>query len=201
MERGDQQWRKPDQKPRDDSRVVQAEAVPEPVESAENTTPAQEPTPNIDENQVVRWQAAEYIHRDKDAVWYIVFTVVVLVLMALAFFLFKSITFVILIPVMAAALVVYSRRPPVQLEYTLSRKGLHVNDRLYEYDQFKEFGLLHGDDQNSILLVPRARFKPGVTIYFPDEVGEAVVDMLAARLPMHEAQIDLIDRLIKKLRI
>lgn len=165
-----------------------------------------EPTPNEklinpDEDQVVRWQATEYIHRDKSSMWYIVFGVVVLALIALAIFVFRSITFAILIPVMAAALVIYAYRPPETLDYTLSRKGLHINDRLYPYEQFKEFGLLHGDDQYSVVLVPRERFKPGVTVYFPEDVGEAVVDMLAARLPMHEAHIDVIDRLIRKLKI
>lgn len=158
-------------------------------------------TANPDEEQVVRWQATEYIHRDKGGVWYVLLALVVVALIALAIFVFKSITFAILIPVMAAALVIYSRRPPEMLDYTLSRKGLHINDRLYPYEQFKEFGLMHGDDQYSVVLVPRERFKPGVTVYFPEEVGEDVVDMLAARLPMHEAHIDMIDRVIRRLKL
>jgi hypothetical protein len=159
------------------------------------------PSANPDEEQVVRWQATEYIHRDKGGVWYVLLTLVVVALIALAIFVFKSITFAILIPVMAAALVIYSRRPPEMLDYTLGRKGLHINDRLYPYELFKEFGLMHGDDQYSVVLVPRERFKPGVTVYFPEEVGEDVVDMLAARLPMHEAHIDMIDRVIRRLKL
>lgn len=155
----------------------------------------------IAEDQVVRWQASEYIYRPKNATWYGVFALVVVGLMLLAIFAFRSVTFAILIPVMAAALVMYSRRPPAQLEYTLSRKGLHIDDKLYPYEQFKEFGLIHGDDQFSVMLVPRERFKPGVTVYFPEETGEAVVDMLAARLPMNNITIDPIDRFIRMLRI
>ena len=96
---------------------------------------------------------------------------------------------------------VYSLRPPGTINYTLSRKGLHVNDRLYPFDEFKEFGLVRGDDEFSIVMVPRKRFSPGVTIYFPEDAGEAIVDMLAARLPMHEIKLDPIDRLIRLLRI
>lgn len=167
---------------------------------AVDATP-EHPSVNPDEDQVVRWQATEYIHRDKGGMWYIAFALVVLALIALAIFVFKSITFAILILVMAAALIIYSRRPPEILDYTLSRKGLHINDKLYPYEQFKEFGLLHGDDQYSVVLVPRERFKPGVTVYFPEEAGEGVVDMLAARLPMHEAHIDMIDRVIRRLKL
>ncbi len=159
------------------------------------------PNPRDDEAEAVRWQAAEYIHRDKSAVWYIVFGVIVLLLMLLAIFAFNSWTFAVLVPLMAAALMVYNLRPPATINYTLSRKGLHINDRLYPFDDFKEFGVISGDDEFSILLVPRKRFAPGVTIYFPESAGEAIVDMLAARLPMHEIRLDPLDQLIRWLRI
>ena len=155
----------------------------------------------VDEAELVRWQAAEHIYRKKTAVWYGIFAVVIVGLIAVAIFLVNSITFAILIPVMAIALAVYSAHPPALINYTLDRKGLHVNDRLYNFDSFKEFGLIRGDDENSIMLVPRKRFQPGLTIYFPDEAGEAIIDMLAARLPMHEVRLDPIDRLIKRLHI
>ena len=177
-----------------------AAETPMAATEAEDASQAEKPR-SIAEDQVVRWQAAEYIYREKNPKWYIAFAVVVVGLMALAIFVFKSVTFAILIPVMAAALVVYSRRPPTILDYTLSRKGLHIDDKLYPYEQFKEFGLIHGDDQFSVMLVPRERFKPGVTVYFPEEAGEAVVDMLAARLPMHDIKIDPIDRFIRMLKI
>lgn len=153
------------------------------------------------EDEAVRWQASEYIQREKSPLWYGLFGLMTIVLMVLAIFVVNSWTFAILVPIMAAALMVYSLRPPNTINYTLSRKGLHVNDTLYHFDDFKEFGLVHGDDEYSILMVPRKRFSPGVTIYFPEEAGEAIVDMLAARLPMHEIRLDPLDRLIRFLKI
>lgn len=181
-----------------------AEAAPEiDVAQSANLVEGVGPAPELDtgEDQVVRWQATEHIHREKSYIWYVVFGVVVLALIAVAIFLVRSWTFAVLIPVMAATLVIYVMRPPALINYTLSRKGLHINDRLYAFDLYKEFGLIHDDDENSVMLVPRKRFQPGVTVYFPSEVGEAVVDMLAARLPMHELRLDPIDRLIRRLRI
>lgn len=150
---------------------------------------------------LVRWQATEHIHREKSAMWYGIFALIVVVLIALAIFLVQSWTFAILVPVMAATLIIYAQRPPSVIEYTLSRKGLHVNDKLYSFELFKEFGLIHDDDENAVMLVPRKRFQPGITVYFPDEAGEAIVDMLASRLPMHELRLDPIDRLIRRLHI
>ncbi len=123
------------------------QALPEQDQGLEQVYQADETAEATDEGEytgdeeLVRWQATEHIHREKTAIWYGIFGVVVLVLIALAIFLVKSWTFAVLVPVMAAALIIYARRPPAVLDYTLSRKGLHVNDRLYEFELFKEFGL------------------------------------------------------------
>lgn len=174
----------------------QPEANPNPTDEFEQESSALE-----DDSPIVHWQAHEYIHRDKNVLWYVIFGVVIVALMALALFLMHSITFVVLIPVMAAALVVYARRPPHMIDYTLSRQGLHVNDALYHFADYKAFSVIHGDDEYSIMLLPIKRFKPGITVYFPEDKGEAIVDVMAARLPMQESHLDFIDQLIKKLHI
>jgi hypothetical protein len=121
--------------------------------------------------------------------------------MAIAIFLIKSITFIILVPVMAVALFVYVNRPPRMIDYTLSRKGLHINDRLYSFTEFKGFGVIHDGKEYSVLLLPIKRFVPGVSVYFPEQAGEAIVDILGTRLPMQELRLDFVDRIIRKLRI
>jgi len=175
----------------------QTQIAPEdPTLLAENSNndlkPQQEP---------VHWQAHEYIHHEKSPVWFVVFALVVLALMAIAIFLMQAISFAILIPVMAAALVIYSHRPPRVLDYTLSSKGLYINDQLYPFIDFKSFGVVHDGEEYSVMLIPVKRFKLGVSVYFPEEAGEAIVDMLGTRLPMQELHIDVLDRLIRKLRI
>ena len=194
-------WQTPDGKP------TGAYAEPAPQPSADTAEPqVAEPieppsSPQEGDEELVRWQAMEHIYREKDPLWYIVFALIVLGFIILAIFVVKSWTFAILVPVMAAALVVYAMRPPAVISYTLSRKGLHANDRLYDFADFREFGLVQDAEEHSIMLMPRKRFQPGVTIYFPEEAGEAIIDMLAARLPMHDLKLDPIDRLIRMLRI
>lgn len=183
----------------------------EPLESEPEQMPQPTPPQTEDSTAIqsgstipqepVRWQAHEYIHREKNAGWFVVFAVVVLVLMAIAIFFMQSITFAILIPVMAVALIVYTRRPPRLLDYTLSAKGLYINDQLYSFSEFKGFGVIHDGDEFSVMLIPIKRFRMGVSVYFPEEAGEAIVDMLGARLPMQQLHLDPIDKVIRKLRI
>jgi hypothetical protein len=103
---------------------------------------------------------------------------------------------------MAIAVVIYIRRPPRTLTYALSGKqGLYVGERLYLYEDFRSFGLIRDGDHHSIMLIPRKRFAPGVSVYFPDEAGERIVDILGKRLPMEELKLDVIDLLVRKLRL
>jgi hypothetical protein len=182
---------------------VEEASAPEPDETTlldEASVAAPQAATTVSE-EPVHWQATEYIHHEKNALWFTIFGLVVVALIALAIFALQSVTFAILIPVMAVALIVYSHRPPRLLDYTLSRQGLHVNDRLYSLNEFKGFGVVHDGSEYSVMLIPLKRFKPGVSVYFPEEAGEAIVDMLGARLPMQELHVDLVDRIIQKLRI
>lgn len=203
-----EQWQQPAQQPVDGTPIIeeQPDETEEQLGSVQEaeiveTVPTEVEPPVQGEEELIRWEAQEHIHREKSVFWYVVFGLVVVVLMAVAFFLMQSWSFAVLVPVMAAALFLYVQRPPAVNQYTLSRKGLHINDKLYPFDSFKEFGLVKDDDEHSVMLVPRKRFHAGVTVYFPEEVGEPLVDMLAARLPMREITLDPIERLIRALHI
>jgi hypothetical protein len=87
------------------------------------------------------------------------------------------------------------------IDYTLSSKGLFVNDQLYPFAEFRGFGVIRDGREFSIMLRPTKRFRLGVSVYFPEEAGEAIVDILGTRLPMQEMHLDLFDRIIHKLRI
>ena len=75
----------------------------QPADSGQNeTTNLHEP---------ISWQATEATHEARGMVWYTVFAVIVAGLIALAIFVFQSITFAILLPVMAVAVIVLHTHP------------------------------------------------------------------------------------------
>lgn len=214
----DDAWQKPSEQP---SKAPYAVA-PDSPETSEVPAPVVSLTPDVDpdsdaslspdsENESasyqqpflepVHWQAKEYIHHEKNTLWFVVFGVVVVALMAAAIFLLDSLSFAILVPVMAIALLVYIHRPPRILDYTLGKQGLHVNDHLYLFSEFKGFGIIRDGQEYSVMLIPTKRFRPGIVVYFPEEAGEAIVDMLGARLPMLKLDLDIVDKIIRKLRI
>jgi hypothetical protein len=153
-----------------------------------------------DTKNIVNWEAEEYLQRDKKAGWYIGFTVVVLALVALSVFL-QWWTFTVLVVLSAIALIIYSVRPPRKLHYSLSDKGLSEGNALYAFETFKSFGVLKDGNNYAIVLTPRKRFSPRVTVYFPKESGEKIVDAFGMRLPMEEVKLDFLDKIVRMLRI
>lgn len=161
-----------------------------------------EPTASPVEDEPVKWMANEYFHPEKNGLWYVLFALVVLGFIAVDLFVLKSYTFSVLVVVMAAAVIVYSRRAPRSIQYVLSGKqGLYIGEKLYNFADFKAFGLIRDGEHHSIMLIPVKRFGPGVSVYFPEEVGEQIVDILGNRLPMEILKLDAIDIIVRKLRL
>jgi hypothetical protein len=155
----------------------------------------------LPETQPVQWQAPEYIQERRSPWWYIGFWIVTILLVAIAAFVIRSWSFAILVPAMAAALMIYSHRPPHMLSYVLSAKGLYINEKLHPMNEFRSFGIMKDESIPSLMLIPVKRFRPGLTVHFPDEMVEAIVDLLGQRIPMQELKLDALDHVIRKLHI
>ncbi len=149
---------------------------------------------------MVNWEAREYIERKKNAGWYVGFALVVVALIAIAVLL-EYWLFILVIILAAIALLTYVLRPPRMLHYSLDDKGLTEGNNLYVYDDFRSFGILNEANHYCIVLTPKKRFGARVTVYFPETEGEQIVDIFGERLPMEEVRQDIIDKLVRWLRI
>lgn len=145
------------------------------------------------------WEASEYVHREKSFLWFAALGVVTLALAAAAWFLIKSWTFALLTLVMGAALGVYGNRPPRSLSYSLEYESLKIEEKEYAYGQFKSFAIVQDGPLSYIMLLPVKRFAPAVTLYFPPENGEQIVDILGSVLPLERRELDFVDKAVRKL--
>ena len=187
-------------KPEDQKNYWEDQPVEEPTQDeAPEQTPDAAPAPA---DTPVTWSAQEYVHLDKGPGWYIIFFVLVLGVIALDVLLLHIWTVSLLAIVIVIALMVYIRRPPRTLTYALSgQQGLYVGEKQYHFEQFKAFGLIKDGEHQSIMLIPTKRFAAGVSVYFPEEAGEQIVDILGQRLPMEDLKLDIIDVVVRKLRL
>lgn len=155
-----------------------------------------------EDSSVTNWTAAEYIHMEKGTLWYVIFVVIVLGLVALDIILLKTWTLSALVVVMAIAIVIYSRRPPNEINYSLStHQGIYVGEQLYPFSQFKAFGVIRDGEHHFIKFIPTKRLSPGLTVYFPEEAGEEIVDILGTQLPMENLKLDAVDIIVRSIRL
>jgi hypothetical protein len=183
----------------DDSSVSSSFSGYDLTHDAEQTPP---PTPSqqAEEQDILSWEASEYIHHTKSPVWFVVFGLAMLTLLAIAYFLTHSWTFVIVVVVMAIAMGVFANRPPRTLHYALTSTSIHIEQTTYLYSDFRAFGIIADGVLYSIMLIPTKRFMPAVSMYFDERDGEQIVDILGARLPMQELHLDVVDQVVRRLR-
>lgn len=177
--------------------------LPVTAEQLPDTTPdpvldADEPLELTDEP--VTWSALEYIHREKGTAWFTAFGIITVILLAVTIF-FQQWSFALVIVAIVAVIIVSSRRPPRELAYGLSDEGLSIDGKMHPFENFKAFGVIRDGEEYSVMLIPTQRFQPGVTVYFPEEAGEDIVDMLGSRLPMKDLRLDAVDRIVRLLRL
>jgi hypothetical protein len=171
-----------------------------PEESLQAPVQTIEALPPAPAEDVLSWQASEYIHQEKDGIWFLGLLGAAAVLLLIDIFLVKSWTFGTLIVVMAISVGVIARRPPRMLEYTLSPEGIQIDQKHFGFTVFRAFGVIQEGAFYSIRLVPNKRFMPMVSVFFPPEMGEAIVDVFGSHLPMEQLTLDPIDKLVEKLR-
>ena len=192
-------WQQDPEEPANDPSVSPTEEPLVSPEEPQSQPLAPEDTPD---NPPITWTAQEYVHIDKGPWWFVLFGLIVLGFIALDVFFLHAWTLSVLVIVMAIAVIIYIRRPPRTLTYALSpQQGLYIGEQLYTFDQFKSFGLIDDSGHHSIMLIPRKRFSPGVSVFFPEEAGERIVDILGSHLPMENLKLDAIDVLVRKLRL
>lgn len=159
-----------------------------------------EPEERADITEPITWQASEFVHHEKSGTWFLSLLGITVVLLLIATFLIKSWTFGILIVVMAIAVVVIGRRPPRIINYSVTSQGLQIDQKHFDFHDFKAFGVVQENAFYSIRLIPNKRFMPMVSVYFPTEHGEEIVDIFGSVLPMEHIERDPIDKLVEKIR-
>lgn len=153
----------------------------------------------VKDNEIT-WEAEEYISHDHNVGWYIGFSIICIGLIILAAFL-QWWSFLILVVLSAVVILISIFRPPRKISYTLNSEGLTEDKELHPYSLYRAFGILKEGKAYSAILIPKKRFGIQTKVYFPKKNGEAIVDMLGARLPMEEIKLDFLDKIVNLLRI
>lgn len=127
-------------------------------------------------------------------------TVVFIGLFASAIWL-KQYFFAVLVVVMCVALIIYVSRKSPTHQYTVTNEGVYIDGVLYAYSKFHAFGVIKDHAFDTIRLIPNGRLGVAISLHFPEEIGEQLVDTLAQYLPMKNMKADLFDIILHGLKL
>ena len=148
----------------------------------------------------VSWTASEYVEHHKPTSWYTGLSVVTGLAVALVFLLTRDIISVIVITMMGILFGVFASRKPEVREYSINPRGLSISGKLYPHELFRSFSIHQEEGLRSLFLTPVKRFMPGITIYYPPDQEDAIMEALANFLPFEEGEPDVVDRFMGKIR-
>lgn len=181
----------------------QQPAVQVPVVGSRSPEPsaAAEPIRSDSPSDSIQWQASEFVDHQKNPIWFLLFGLGTVVFsIGIYFITGGSILSTVVVAVAGLTFAMYAGQKPRTLTYALLPNTLKIGDKQYSYDDFKTFSVMQEGALNSIILQPLKRFLPPLTLYFANDDGEKIFDILASRVPHEERKADAIDSLMRRIR-
>jgi hypothetical protein len=154
----------------------------------------------VNSQKEVRWTASEFVSHEKNSSWYFILGIVTIVLCLVVFFLTHQYISVGVIVVMATAFGIYANIKPKTLEYLIDSSGVSVDNKHYNYENFKIVEIIEGGVVPSVNLVPVKRFSVPVTLYFSPQQEDLILEILGEFLPSEVKRLEAIDRVVARLR-
>lgn len=148
----------------------------------------------------IRWTASEFIAHEKGVGWYGLLALAGLAAAALDYLITRDLFSTAVILFAAAAFGVFAARKPRTQEYGLSRQGIQVGLKSYDFQDFKTFSVTEEGAIASIIFMPLKRFMPPLTLYVAPDMEDQVVDYLSAFLPFEQHKADAVDSLLRRIR-
>lgn len=180
-------------------------APPQP-EPEEPDVPAAPPSPveaqyssaELPNHAPVSWTASEFVEHQKPQGWYAILTLGAVVISAVLYFMLQDIVTVVVVALAAVMFGMVGARKPRSLTYAIGQAGVKIGEKSFPYEAFKSFSVIEEGAIDSIQLAPLKRFMPPISLYFPPDNEQEIVETLAAYLPHEERNHDAIDRLMKR---
>lgn len=155
---------------------------------------------SFDPNSIVSWTGPEFIHHQKKAGWYMVYAAVAVIVVVIVYLVTKDILSTVVIAAGALTFGIYSARKPREITYVLTPSGIKISQKAYGLENFRSFAVVEEVGVDNIVFLPLKRFSLSLTICFPVDLEERIVDLLSPVMPQSDYQHDAVDRLMHRIR-
>jgi hypothetical protein len=155
----------------------------------------------IQKSESLSWEAPEYIHHPKTAIWYIFFTLVAVGLIIYSFYL-KSVLTMITFGLIIILGFIFSHKKPAIVSHKLTSNGIVLGDIIYPYKNIVKFWILYNPPHVKTLnLETTAYVNQHVALQLGDQDPVEVKIYLAKHLPEDlEKEESLTDAIARRLK-
>jgi len=138
----------------------------------------------------VEWSAPEYKHKDKsvDFIWTIGLIAIIMCIIAIWK---QNYIFSIFIFISGCALILFSIRPPEEINFLIETEGFSLGKDKYEWKKIKGFNIKKDTDEAILLIRIDKYLLPVYTIPLPFELVEQVRENLlrvTENVPLEESK-------------
>jgi hypothetical protein len=161
--------------------------------------PAAPTTTQEDTKPLVSWTALDSFSTSKNFGWYFILLLVTIVVAAGIYLLTKDKITTGVILVSGLLIAIYGGKKPKAVKYALTDHGFKINDKSYEFNNFRSFSIVQHSGNLSAVLTPLKRFMPYMYIYFGGDVEKQVTTVLSDVLPIEMSHRDLIDKITRRI--
>jgi hypothetical protein len=147
----------------------------------------------------IKWSSEEYIAHSKSFQWYVVLFFVIVVFAGIIYLLTKDKITTGIILFVGIIFGVYSGRKPSELEYSLDDARINIGQKFYDLASFRSFSIVDDEGSKSLLFVPLRRFSPMLTVYYPANKEDRILEVLNNRLPLDNRGHDVLERFLRKI--
>ncbi len=154
----------------------------------------------------IRWSAQEFTYYEKDIRWFWISGIVALALVVIAIWQ-NNFLFAVFVTIAEMMIVFYGRRAPRELDFSLSKKGLHIEGvKFYPHERLAGFAVVDNEHDplnpniRELILQTKTLTEGYLKITIASEDEEPIRDLLNQFLPEinYKASLsDFIGRLIR----
>src|SRR4030042_5607242 len=111
-------------------------------------------------NQILAsWTTTQFLHHEKSAAWFWTLGIISagIIIMSL---LIKNYFFVLIVVLLTFLIYIQAKKHPRKIKIILSEKSLFIDEKEYEYNEFKSFWVFDDPELNYINLIRKKQNNP-----------------------------------------
>jgi len=153
---------------------------------------------SVKKNQI-EWTAPEFEKKEKNQLWILILGLIVLIVIIYSIFT-KNYSFAIVLLLACACLYIYDKKEPKEFNFSLSHRGISIENKNYPYNELKSFWIFYEPPRlKQLTLISKKTFNPRIQIPLDNQDPNKIRSLLLKYLPEIEEEESLIDVLADKL--